>query len=392
MLVAWSLVLAAPHVAVGQVLSGPLLAVLHLGALGWLTMVAIGASCQLLPVALGTTLWSPSLASKTFWVYGAGVGLLAMGFAGMDSHWLLPGATLVWAGLALFLVNVVMTLARVPQMTVTAGYVAAAYASLGVAATLGATMAYDLFMGFAPSLLTFGPPAHAALAVFGWLLPLIVGVSYKLLPMFGLIHGHSEQLARRNGWVWGVALAALAGILITGGRGWPAALTLLVGTMAAFAWDVRRMLKKRMRKAPDTGLRFVGAGLAVLVPTMVLALWPAWGGVLPIPAEHVWMALGLLVFVGGISTIVLGYLHRILPFLQWMRRYGDLAATGPLPRTQDLLNDRVSRACFWPYQAGVVLLAAAALSGMPGAVFVAGVLWAVPATLLSINLLAVLRR
>jgi hypothetical protein len=391
-LAVWGLVLAAPHLAAGQVLSGPVLAVLHLAALGWLTMVAMGASCQLLPVALGAKLWRPGVAKAVFWLQASGVVLMVWGFARFDVRLLVPGTLTVWSAVALFLVMVTMTLLTTPKWTMTAGYMGLAYGALGTAATLGAGMALDLATGFSTRLLAHGPPAHGVLAVFGWLLPLIVGVSYKLLPMFGLIHGHSERLARWNGWVWGVAVAVLASSLLLGNGVWPWALTVLVGSVAAFGWDVRRMLKKRLRKAPDTGLRFVAAGLTTLIGSLVLSLWPAWGGPAPVAPERLWLTLGLLALAGGLSTIVLGYLHRILPFLQWLRRYGDLSATGPLPQTKDLIDDVTSRRWFWPFHAGVAVLAGAVLSGEPVLVAIACVLWAVPATVLGVNLLAVLRR
>jgi hypothetical protein len=392
MLAAWAMALTADQLAAGLVLSGPVLAVLHLAALGWLTMVAMGASCQLLPVALGAPLWSDRLARILFWMQVVGVSVLACGFVHMEPRLLVPGAAIVWSAVALFLLNVGMTLAHAPRWTMTAGYMGGAYASLGLVATLGLAMAADLATGFSAALLANGPPAHGSLAVFGWLLPLIVGVSYKLLPMFGLIHGHSERLAQRNGPVWALATVGLVTLLLAGSGWWPLALTVQAVTVLAFGWDVRRMLAKRMRKAPDIGLRFVAGGLVALGVTMIGALWPAWGGPLPVPAERVWLALGLIAFLGGLSPVVLGYLHRILPFLQWLRRYGDLAATGPLPRTQDLLDDRLSRRCFWPYQAGVALLVAAVLMGDATAVLVSSLLWAIPATLLGGNLLAVLRR
>ncbi|HWT78202.1 MAG TPA: cytochrome C oxidase subunit I, partial [Candidatus Methylomirabilis sp.] len=59
---------------------GHTLAMAHLLALGWITMTTMGASFQLVPVALETTLYSERLARWQFWFMLLGTVMMALDF------------------------------------------------------------------------------------------------------------------------------------------------------------------------------------------------------------------------------------------------------------------------------------------------------------------------
>lgn len=388
----WALPWGAGAISDGRVLTPYVLGLIHLAALGWLTMVAIGASYQLVPVALGAALWSPALAAASFWIYGAGVATLVAGFFSFASPLLMAGAVAVGAALTLFLLNLALTLRRVPRWTLTGAYMSGAYVLLGAAASLGISLVADLQLGFSAHLLATGPAAHAFLAVFGWLVPLIVGVSYKLLPMFGLIHGHSQKLGK---WSLPLALGAPLGAalsLLAGSPHWSAFVLAEALLLSLVCLDIHRMMRRRLRKAADDGLRFVVTGLYPLTLATWAGVWAAFGGPLPLATESFWAALGVLVFLGGLSPIVLGYLHKILPFLQWLRRYAPLAGQGNVPKTSDLIDARASRIGFVTYQGALATVAVALLAGHGTCLTVAFGLLALSGTWVATHLLAILRK
>ncbi|MCZ2338463.1 MAG: hypothetical protein LC127_09710 [Chitinophagales bacterium] len=83
------------------------LAITHTMALGWGTMIIMGASHQLLPVLIEGELDSDNLAYSTFAVTGVGIPLLITGFYVFDFGVLmLSGASLINLGVLLYIVNV----------------------------------------------------------------------------------------------------------------------------------------------------------------------------------------------------------------------------------------------------------------------------------------------
>src|SRR5579883_3235284 len=169
-----------------------LLAVTHLTALGWLTMVAMGALFQFVPVVLDVGIWSERLGKLQFYLYLAGVlGLTFEMGTGRTQTLAWPAGLLVLA-IALFLYNMARTLARVERWPLTGWYIVAALTALCLVVSAGFVLALNLVLGFIPlSQLAF-VEAHAHLAALGWLGLLVIGVSYKLTPMFALSHPFNE--------------------------------------------------------------------------------------------------------------------------------------------------------------------------------------------------------
>ena len=81
---------------------GPALAVVHLLTLGVLTMTAIGAATQILPVATRRPLTAVWLVKLVFWLTVPGIMVLIAGMYAAEKHALLAGASATTAGLALF--------------------------------------------------------------------------------------------------------------------------------------------------------------------------------------------------------------------------------------------------------------------------------------------------
>ncbi|HEU5365533.1 MAG TPA: cytochrome C oxidase subunit I, partial [Hanamia sp.] len=63
------------------------LAITHLMALGWGTMMILGASHQLVPVLIEGKLYSNALAYLSFAFAGVGIPLLVIGFYHFDFGW-----------------------------------------------------------------------------------------------------------------------------------------------------------------------------------------------------------------------------------------------------------------------------------------------------------------
>src|SRR6185437_414426 len=103
------------------------LAITHIMALGWGTMIILGASHQLLPAMIDGKLSSNSMAYLSFGFAAVGIPLLATGFYMFQTGWLLQaGALLVNAAMVCYLVNVVSSIYETRKTGVHAVFISTA--------------------------------------------------------------------------------------------------------------------------------------------------------------------------------------------------------------------------------------------------------------------------
>ncbi len=254
-----------PSILAGYHYNQYVIAATHLFVLGWICSVVMGAMYQLVPVALETKLYSERLARWQFIFHVVGF----MGMVWMFRVWNMKqvghfGCVLA-VGVGLFVYNMARTLWRVPRWNVTATAVSAALAWICLAILSGlsvaaAKCAYDsesassatgavgvLLCGLrsiAGFLAHFDPistmHAHAHLGGVGFFTLLIVGVSYKLIPMFTL-----SEVQSRGRALCSIALLnlGLAGSFVTILLRSPLKLAfalVIVAALAVYGWEFRR--------------------------------------------------------------------------------------------------------------------------------------------------------
>lgn len=171
-------------------LSMPALAWIHTIALGWLTLTALGVMVHVIPGFLGVEWVAEGLARWSLLPFGSGVLALVTGFALSVPLALSTGSGLILLGLLGFMGPALATvLSFRPPAGSKAPFRTAfilVLGALGVAAALGATMAWALAGAPWGQVLAWLPPIHAVLAGGGWLSLLIIGVSTRtLFPVTG---------------------------------------------------------------------------------------------------------------------------------------------------------------------------------------------------------------
>ncbi|MDF2764495.1 MAG: hypothetical protein K0S81_1489 [Rhodospirillales bacterium] len=283
---------------------GPPLAALHLVTLGVLAMVAVGASLQLLPVALRAPMPLPVAARAVHLLLVAGVPVLAWGMASGRVLPLSLGGVAVSSGLALFAALAAAALARARGSSLVIAHVWTALACLLALALLGLALLGDFVHGWLPDRAALAA-VHLAIATYGFLGLLIMGLSQILVPMFAL----APNPPARPGWIalglaaFGVALAG-AGWFLAGAIAGLAAALLHTSLMAL-------VLRRRARRRLGPSFVLIGLGWAMLPASLVLGAGLAFG-ILP----RGFAPIFVLVLVGGwLLSTVLGVLMRILPFL-----------------------------------------------------------------------------
>src|SRR5262249_13055483 len=176
------------------------LALTHTVTLGWITLAILGASYQLIPIVLKCPLWSERV---PWWQLPA----LVVGIAGMLAHFfigewsgMLWAAGLVAIAVAAHVVNLAFTLRAVEASSLLARFVIVALAGISLTTLAGLALAFHHLHPFLPGDFYARLGAHVHLAVLGWVLPMILGVSAQTYPMFLLGSGHDVRLERIQFW------------------------------------------------------------------------------------------------------------------------------------------------------------------------------------------------
>jgi len=338
-----------------------LAALTHTVTLGWITLAMMGASYQLVPMLLGRPIWSERLARWQFAMLVAGVVGLAAHFYIAEFSGMLWAAGIVGAGIGAHAVNVAVSLRGLARVTFTVRLFAMGLAGLVLTLGFGALLATDRVVKILPAA-GFFPTLHAHfhLALLGWVMPVVLGVTARVYPVFLLAGepagwpGHAQ--------LWGLLLGVptlTLGILASPALVRVGALLVASAVAGHAAW-VLEIVRSRRRPALDWGLRFVLTGAAFLLPASALGLGLAFdvvGGPRPTLA-YVALALG-----GWISLTIVGMMLKIVPVLVWYRVYAPHIGRTQAPPLKELGWPAVEGLAWWLLTGGMVGLAAALAAG-----------------------------
>ena len=350
------LVWVAPDLATGNYLSPHVAGITHLFTLGWLTLTIFGALSQLLPVALGAPIYSARLGHAAWWALVPGIAAFACGVADSLPVALGVGVTLVAIGILLAVINIAATLRNGKSHDATWTAIAIGITYLTSTLLFGLILAENLHNGFVAAARVHVLAAHLHIAMVGWALIIIVGVSNRLLPMFLLAHGANVRWTRRALMLLTPGVLLLVTGLVAQWRAvtWAGALLLDAG-MAAFFWQSYCFYKVRVRRKIDIGMRFARAAIPFFAVSAVMGPVLLARGI-----THPQLATAYVVtgFLGGFVLFVTGFLYKIVPLLAWTARYGDRIGRGAVPMAGDLFSARVAQIQLYLTITGVLVILA----------------------------------
>jgi hypothetical protein len=334
-------------------------ALVHLLTVGWLTASILGTFYIVGPLVLRVSM----TVRKCDWM---AFGAFVFGAAGMIAHfWIHRYDGMAWS--ALFVTGAIAWVgSRVVRglggPALPSGvrlHVVLAFVNVVAAAVIGMTIGFDRSRGFlavSPLALMF---AHAHIAAVGWAAMLVVGLSYRLIPMLlpaAMPAGRSLALSAilMQG---GLVVLAVC-VTIQRGPVWFGAL-MIVGGVAAFAAHVRAMTRRRVPRAAalparDWSVWQIHTAFGWLLVAAVS------GGVLGIGAPEasrvavMWM-YGVAGLLGFLAQIVTGMQGRLLPLYAWYRAWAAHGAP-PARAANALPSARYARPIFLCWTAGVPLL------------------------------------
>lgn len=336
-----------------------LLAITHIMALGWGTMIILGASHQLVPVLIESKLYSNKLANTSFVLSAIGIPLLVYGLYIFDMTWPAKwGGRFVVLGMLAYLINIAVSIIKSKNENVHAVFVFTATFWLFLTAFLGLAQVYNFTAFILPADSVHYLALHAHAGIIGWFLLLIIGVASRLIPMFLISKYHNVKIL----WVIYFLLnTALVGFILLFFYSDYKALNFLpvVAAFIGILLFIRycyNAYKQRIRKQVDEQVKLsllsvVMLMLPVLLLVIVLIFLMATSG----EKINLILTYGFLIFFGWITAIILGMTFKTLPFIVWNKVYHHRSGLGKTPNPKDLFNNTIFKMMSVVYIAGLII-------------------------------------
>lgn len=344
--------LATAHIAPSVVM------LTHVWVLGFFVTIAVGATYQLAPVALGTTLRSETLAWFHLLLHGAGVPMMIFGFWRWQLGVVAIGGAAVAAGVLLYAVNTCLTVARSGKRDAVAWSLVLASLWLTATVLAGLALATNRLWNFWPTDPLPLLRAHAHMGLVGFFATLLQGVTFRLVPMFTLGSVPNWRPVRIGLWCSQIGLLVLTPALAWH-RGWisfAAAALILIG-LASSGYALRLTLATRKKRQLDHGVRAFAFGGVALVCAAAAGLWllapSTRAGSMPGGMSA--NVYGVWLIGGGLLPAIAGMLNKIVPFLTWMRAYGPKVGRMPTPPATSLSHPHLERLALLGIGAAIVL-------------------------------------
>lgn len=358
-----------PGVVNGVLLAPPALAIVHLLALGWITLSIFGALHVVGPLALRMPAMNGVVDRVACLSTVLGVAALVCALLMQSFHGVAIAGVVLLGSFVVLSARVWTALAGSRAPTPIRAHVGLACGNLLLASAAGVLVAF----GRGGASLVGGHlgavHAHAHLAALGFGTLMFVGIAYRLLPMF---LPAAPPPARR---MWATAFLLEVGVLGLATSLWlhpPAvpvfAVVAATGLVVFFA-NLIGMLRHRkppptaMRR-PDPGMLQALAALVYLLLAIVLGLFLAFSG----PGRVAWMLLyGIFGLVGFLAQAILGVGMRLLPVFSWTAAWSASAHERLPPSPHQMPVRCLQLLCLGCWAVGVPLLAYGVARALPGA-------------------------
>ncbi len=369
-----------------------LLAISHLLALGWITMIIFGALYQLLPVILEVRLHSETLAKFSFAFLGSGTIILALSFWEFSiGIFLFVAGSFIVIAISLFLVNILKTAWNSEKRIIERKFIVSSAYWLLFTVLAGLTLALNLAYSFLKVSHIELLKLHAHAGMAGWFLQLIIGVSARLLPMFMVTHNpetkrlHFTFYAVNSGLILGIFSLYLqfkTGIILSA--------LLIVSGIVIYLIFLVDSYKKRVKKQLDIGMKQSALSYAILVIPLflifILLFESRFPVTLTIPLS---VAYGSAIVLGFITSLVMGQTYKTLPFIVWLKVYRGKVGKVVLLLPKDLYFEKVAVAQTWFFAAGFAILLCGIFAAMEKIVMAGGLVLLLSVALYNFNIIKI---
>ena len=325
-----------------------ILAITHIATLGWITMIIFGALFQLIPVVLEVKLYSEKLAEIQFWIFTIGIIGFVYSFLNFgNSEIMISSAGILNIAMLIFSYNSIATLLKVKKWNLTGYYLAAAIFYFFITAVVGLLLAINLFHPYINSNHLNYLNMHVHLAFIGWVAMVIMGVSFKLIPMFTLSHGYSLNSGKLAFTMINIGLLGLSIAMYNQNTNYIFYLfsILIAVGIFIFLFQIKLIFSKRLRKKNDVGLKFTVTAYIMLAIVTLLGLLISIIDYYSI--TNLTLIYGYLIVFGFVSFIIVGQMYKIVPFLVWYHKYSSKVGLEKVPLLKEMFNDKYAHIGFY---------------------------------------------
>jgi hypothetical protein len=335
----------------GHYFQPDLLTITHAMALGWGTMMVLGASYQLIPVLVESKLQSPWLARCSFLLAALGIPFLVYGFYTFQLGWVSQvGAVSINLALILYAINLAWSVAKSKTENIHAIFMLTASCWLLVTTLLGLLLLLNFTLDLLPQDSLFYLSTHAHSGIVGWFLLLVIGVGSRLIPMFLISKYSNDRL------LWTVYVMVNLGLLLFMAMELNPRLpdfhTLSVmmigGGIVLFIYFLMKTYRQRIRRKVDDQMKLSLASVGMFVIPLGILLVVIQVADTMIHPEWV-LAYGFCIFFGWLTAIILGMTFKTLPFIVWSKVYQYQSVKHKHPDPKDLFDHTIYKYGMWLY-------------------------------------------
>lgn len=325
-----------------------ILAFTHIATLGWITMIIFGALFQLIPVVLEVKLYSEKLAEIQFWIFTLGIAGLVYSFLNFgDREIIIVSAIMLNLAMFIFAFNVIVKMIKVKKWNITGYYLAAAVFHLVVTAIAGLLLAINLAYPYIKTSHLNYLNLHVHIAFIGWVTMVVMGVSFKLIPMFTLSHGYSLKSGKLAFWLINISLLGISAVMHY--ENTTTLFYLFSGLIAAgiyvFLYQMYLIFNKRIRKKFDIGIKFSATAYLMLGLVTILGCF-----LTVVDYENITnltLIYGYMIIFGYVSLLIVGQMYKIVPFLVWYHKYSSKVGLEKVPMLKDMFNEKYAHIEFY---------------------------------------------
>lgn len=319
------------------------LAITHTMALGWGTMIILGASHQLFPVLIEGKLHSNFLAYLSFIFAATGIPLLVFSFYEFDMGMMArTGATLINLAVISYFVNLWLSMSNTKKQNVHAVFAFTSVLWLFLTTGLGLLLIWNFTSHTLSNDSLHYLSLHAHLGIIGWFLLMIIGVGSRLIPMF-LISKYENTT--KLWWIYAlinIGLLSFLFLFLSSPRSelYFIPIALISSGIILFGNHIYRSFAKRIRKKVDEQVKISMLSVAfIIIPIIVMVAIIAF--FTTVSSTQLALLYGFTIFFGWITAIILGMTFKTLPFIVWNKVYHNIAGLGKTPNPKELFLNSV---------------------------------------------------
>ena len=372
----------------GHYFQPKVLAVTHLMALGWGTMMILGASHQLIPVLIEETLYSTKLAYLCFLLAAIGIPLLIFGFYNFNlGAAAKTGGVLINLSILVFIVNITKSFSTNKKENIHALFIFTASIWLLLTTSIGLLLLFNFTENLLPQSSLHYLSLHAHFGIAGWFLLLIVGVGSRLIPMFMISKYNSLKLLKTIYYLINFGLISFV-ISFQFPNSFPAFIPVIIisSGITCFVIYCRNAYLQRIRKKVDSPVKLsLLSLLMVILPILILLMVIIFS--INSTNQKMVMAYGFCIFFGWITSIILGMTFKTLPFIVWNKAYKSNAVKGKNLDPKNLFSIKIFNAMAVAYIIGFLIFLSGIISSKILLLQTGSVLLLITAVLYNLNII-----